>query len=508
VLDQGNSYTSRQPVPAGIDINNADFWAETGNYNAQVEQYRAEVAQFDDRITEAKNTGDNNTHIFEGLTDSLPPTYEDIRSRYYGVNVVSLGVDNTGTKNVSTKLQEIINSNNYTGLFFPNGTYNIDAPIDTKNLSVEFASGAKIVATKQIDYMFSLSKARNAGTYTRLQWLGGEFDGNGLAKTAFLATHALHIGNMQLRNFTNTVLDLSQCHGVRAFNIYIDGNNADVIGLKTSFDCDFNNIVIWNCKTGIVTRGINHFSNIYIWGGSSQENRITTGITGDGTDVYRFLCVNLYIDCCQVGITTPTQATINITNLFTFVNPNDLPNTIEATLFDLPEGTRVNLTNPRYDATRNIVFSKTQLTGHLGFTDNQFYTNMKYLFNSSNLDMQNGMLIGTASSIDITQGVEIAYSENEQITEAIVRTVYGDIWRHIFFSTANRVQFDEGIGAKIEYSPTTKKYYLTHRSGIISGVSIYVYFKNPTNSITKAYVPIDRFNNLNIVTLPSDSASF
>lgn len=50
VLHQGNSYTSRQSVPAGIDISDGAFWAMTGNYNAQIEQYRAEVAQHDAAI--------------------------------------------------------------------------------------------------------------------------------------------------------------------------------------------------------------------------------------------------------------------------------------------------------------------------------------------------------------------------------------------------------------------------------------------------------------------------
>ena len=40
VSHEGNSYTSRQAVPAGIDITNTTFWALTGNYNAQIEQYR------------------------------------------------------------------------------------------------------------------------------------------------------------------------------------------------------------------------------------------------------------------------------------------------------------------------------------------------------------------------------------------------------------------------------------------------------------------------------------
>lgn len=44
VLYQGNSYTSRQFVPVGVEITNEDFWAITGNYNAQIELYRRETA--------------------------------------------------------------------------------------------------------------------------------------------------------------------------------------------------------------------------------------------------------------------------------------------------------------------------------------------------------------------------------------------------------------------------------------------------------------------------------
>lgn len=52
VLYQGNSYTSRQYVPVGIDISNEEFWAETGNYNAQVEAYRKEVSNVVDALNE------------------------------------------------------------------------------------------------------------------------------------------------------------------------------------------------------------------------------------------------------------------------------------------------------------------------------------------------------------------------------------------------------------------------------------------------------------------------
>lgn len=43
VLNEGNSYTAKQDVPIGVQITDTDYWLETGNYNAQLEQYRKET---------------------------------------------------------------------------------------------------------------------------------------------------------------------------------------------------------------------------------------------------------------------------------------------------------------------------------------------------------------------------------------------------------------------------------------------------------------------------------
>lgn len=40
LAENGNSYTSKQYVPAGIELTDTDYWALTGNYNAQIEEYR------------------------------------------------------------------------------------------------------------------------------------------------------------------------------------------------------------------------------------------------------------------------------------------------------------------------------------------------------------------------------------------------------------------------------------------------------------------------------------
>ena len=52
------SYTSKVPVPptVGNPANNPQYWALTGNYNAQVEQYRQETAKVStDLTTEIQN---------------------------------------------------------------------------------------------------------------------------------------------------------------------------------------------------------------------------------------------------------------------------------------------------------------------------------------------------------------------------------------------------------------------------------------------------------------------
>lgn len=52
VLHEGNSFTSTQYVPTGVDIKNTKYWLQTGNWNAQIEAYRKEVLRFDGRITQ------------------------------------------------------------------------------------------------------------------------------------------------------------------------------------------------------------------------------------------------------------------------------------------------------------------------------------------------------------------------------------------------------------------------------------------------------------------------
>ena len=68
VLYEGNSYTSRQTVPIGVDISDEYFWANTGNYNAQIEAYRQSVNNLSEQF-------DLSLQTFTDSVDELEDTF-------------------------------------------------------------------------------------------------------------------------------------------------------------------------------------------------------------------------------------------------------------------------------------------------------------------------------------------------------------------------------------------------------------------------------------------------
>lgn len=78
VLYQGNSYTSKGYVPAGIEITNSDYWVLSGNYNAQLEPITNDINKlynfynltgqnchfFGDSLTAASNLDNNYTYAY------------------------------------------------------------------------------------------------------------------------------------------------------------------------------------------------------------------------------------------------------------------------------------------------------------------------------------------------------------------------------------------------------------------------------------------------------------
>lgn len=102
VTHLGNSFTSKKPVPAGVDIGNGEYWVNTGNYNEQVERYTQEV-------------------------EAIKPYASYLNLRDFGAK--GDGTDDTAAFNAwLTKLQETGNAG-----FIPEGNFTISTPVQLNN---------------------------------------------------------------------------------------------------------------------------------------------------------------------------------------------------------------------------------------------------------------------------------------------------------------------------------------------------------------------------------------
>lgn len=172
VLYQGSSYTSRQFVPAGIEITNQEYWANTGNYNAQVEQYRQEVLNYaatveayDGRITanadaiatETQNRENADTQIntaIEGINNSITAINSEINViRKY--DVTNYGADKTGAADSTDAIRQAITDAEAGSIIeFPTGTYRAGYVSVEKPLVIDF-KGSNIICTSTVLMQFS-----------------------------------------------------------------------------------------------------------------------------------------------------------------------------------------------------------------------------------------------------------------------------------------------------------------------------------------------------------------
>ena len=129
---QGNSFTSRQYVPTGVDINNEEYWASTGNYNAQTEQYRQDVVNVKDSFNTLKT--DTNKAISK-IDNNFP------------IFVTNVGVKNDGTDS-TIEMQNVIDTYSY--LYLPDGDYTFNSLILDSNTKIQASENAKITLKGQV----------------------------------------------------------------------------------------------------------------------------------------------------------------------------------------------------------------------------------------------------------------------------------------------------------------------------------------------------------------------
>lgn len=98
VLNEGNSYTSKKSVPVGIELTNETYWSSTGNYNVQIENYRAGVTENKKGITD--------------LTNSLNTAYSDIAAT--NVKIADTDIEVGKNKSANTLTNQYVSTINRT----------------------------------------------------------------------------------------------------------------------------------------------------------------------------------------------------------------------------------------------------------------------------------------------------------------------------------------------------------------------------------------------------------
>ena len=150
VTYQGASYTSRQFVPVGIEITNEEFWVITGNYDAQVENYRQHVVTLQNSI---KGKAENSD-----LINLKNETIQSLNELAY--NVLDFDVKNDGT-DTETELNALPEGYTY---YFPDGEYGVKGYTDVAteaglklkdNTTYIFSPNAKIKVLKNANERYA-----------------------------------------------------------------------------------------------------------------------------------------------------------------------------------------------------------------------------------------------------------------------------------------------------------------------------------------------------------------
>lgn len=319
VTRNGNSYTSKIPVPSNIGYpeNNPQYWAATGLFNMQVELYRQEVEGISETIKEvdktylnvssmksdtelevgkicktigyyAENDGGGGLYL---VVDTTPSThYETLENGLYAklifgenINVKQFGAKGDGIKNDTDAIQEAINyAESIKGkLYIPDGTYIIDGItiddfIDVECVGVLTASSdCTNVVTVNVPYFYQSGTFSTWHKISRMQF---RIDGNDYAKVGINALQANHciIGyGTVIYGITDYGIKMGQPNPEFLIDgVFIEGAGNTCVGILTADDSEIRNVIIKDAHIAIDSSYSCFINNVHAWVTRNPEGSI------------------------------------------------------------------------------------------------------------------------------------------------------------------------------------------------------------------------------------------
>lgn len=387
VMYQGNSYTSRQSVPADIPITDTMYWAQTGNYNAQVEQYRNEVLTFSETIVDkafafdnvssmcsydnlkagdtcitagfyASNDGGGGTYIIATNQTANGIDILQCANNLYAilvrastVNALQLGFDNNGDTDNADKINAWFNANPNASIYFPNGTYNISKEITPRG-SVYMESGAYFSVVTGIELECAVHINKNYRDYGSTNFIFGiprnpvfniNVKCNRNARYG-IRTDALHWADCKftvdnpIECGVYTQYDKTIGHAENTFTVQVacDLNiRNNVTGLiSSSSDEIFDNVVCINCHVGMEVRASGcEYKVVHPW---VYDTTNWDGSVGVLLSEFNFSHINFYdADTVETAIKATdnaltTRFDITIDYLMAVINSNIISSDVAA----------------------------------------------------------------------------------------------------------------------------------------------------------------------------------
>ena len=372
VLHEGNSYTSKQYVPVGIDISNEEYWAQTGNYNAQIEIYEQKVDELENNFNLSKRyiTLEQFGAIGDGITNDTTAIQ----------NALNYAVENQCLLTCNGKKTFLTTGLNVNGI-----------------LCADFnKSTFKAYGSTQTMFQWTNGSSEQAATYDPYQFGGFlknlMIDGNNVATYGIylLTGKRQFIQNIEVANceigYRVASANESVLDTIRFFNCGTGIENA-------TYDVQYSNVYGRFTKIGINNTGALRLNIGHIWVDETHNQSESIGIITSGRTVIEGFYFDSYETCIQClsgsslymsncSFIMPSNSTLfNVSEEF---NTNQIY--VSSSYVDVADsGTTYNITNIDQASSR-INFNNCRLINYANYNPHFFinYT-LNDGFENSNL---------------------------------------------------------------------------------------------------------------------------
>lgn len=233
------SYTSKVPVPptVGNPANNPQYWALTGNYNAQVEQYRQEAVGYKTEVEGYKQETEQYKTQLDEYKQETEKIVEEYTSNKHIETFESFGAVGDGTTDDTNAIVKAIaySKTNHIPITSKGGTYVISGDLEISGATLINFGTIKGTGTITIDDSFI-------------------FNGNTYGINVICGSYGSHIDGLNINHFNGTGLTIKILTKVsggsyrRTAFINILINDYDVSTGTIGIDIQSPDVTLENCE--------------------------------------------------------------------------------------------------------------------------------------------------------------------------------------------------------------------------------------------------------------------